>query len=137
MPIFYYHPQNIVPKKLMEMTGKRGFLYNSRGELELTLQRLLVEAGYHVTPLFHTIIGSLAGSIDYHIPLNPDDELDRHTLKVCEQKAPWSYIKVMNGQDMMFIMGYVSSGGNSPFSLSPTQMAQKGIIGASHIPRAV
>lgn len=134
MPIFYYHPQNIVPKQLAEQTGKKGFMYSGRGQLDLTLQKLLLEAGHDVSFQFHTIVGSLGRSLDELIPLNPDDELDRHTLKICEQKAPWSYIKVRNG-DESYIMGYVSSSGGAPFALSATEMAQKGIIGSSYIPR--
>jgi len=137
MSIFYYHPQNKIPKQLREMTGKRGFTYISRGQLELTLQKQLLEAGHEIDMRFHTIISSLAGSIDYHIPLNPDDELDRYTLKICQQKAPWSYIKVLNGPQMMFIMGYVSSSGASPFAYTPTQLAQKGLLGVTHFPRPV
>lgn len=137
MPVFYYHPQNKISKQLREMTQKRGFQYNNRGELEFIFQRQLVELGHDIDRRFHTIIGTLAGSIDYHIPLNPDDELDRYTIKLCAQKNPWSYIKVLNGREMMFIMGYVSSGGNSPFALGVAEMVQKGIIGATHVPRPV
>ena len=137
MPVFYYHPQNAIPQKLVEMTGKRGFLYSNRNELELILQRQLIDLGHGIDPRFHTIVSTLAGSIDYHLPLNPDDELDRHALALCKQKSPWNYIKVLNGRDMMFIMGYVSSGGGSPFNMSATQMAQKGLIGASYVPRPV
>ncbi len=136
MPVFYYHPVNKLSKKLAEMTNQRGFLYQNRGQLELTLQKQLSELGYYIQPTFHTIIGSLNYSIDYHIPLNPDDELDRHAIKLCKQKNPWNYIKVLNGQDMMFVIGYVSAGGNSPFAMGAAEMAQKGIIGASYIPRA-
>lgn len=137
MAIFYYHPVNKVPQQLSEMTGKRGFTYVSRGELELTLQRQLIEAGYEIDMRFHTIISTLAGSIEYHVALNPDDEFDNYTLKICKQKAPWSYIKVLNGSNMMFIMGYVSSSGASPFAYTPTQLVQKGIIGSTHFPRPV
>lgn len=137
MPIFYFHPQNRIPQQLAEMSRQRGFQYTNRGELDLKLQRLLVEADYYIDPRFHTIAGSLAGTIQHHIYMNPDDELDRHSLKLCKQNTPWSYIKILNGKDMMFIMGYASSGGASPFTMGVTEMAQKGLIGVSHIPRPV
>lgn len=135
MPVFYYHPVNKIPQKLSEMTNKRGFLYTNRPELEFILQRQLSEAGYDLDPRFHTIVGSLAGSINYHIPLNPDDELDRHSLKLCKQKSSWSYLKVLNGKKMAFIMGYVSTMGGNPFAMTNAEMAQKGIIQTTTIPR--
>jgi hypothetical protein len=137
MPVFYYHPQNAIPKQLVEMTGKRGFLYSNRNELELILQRQLIDLGHGIDPRFHTIVSTIAGSIDIHIQLNPDDELDRHALALCKQKSPWNYIKVLNGKDMMFIMGYVSAGGDSPFGMGVVQAAQKGLTSATYIPRPV
>jgi hypothetical protein len=136
LPVFYYHPHDEVPKLLAEMTGVRGFLYTNRGELEFKLQQQLIEAGYDIDPRFHTVIGTLAGSIDYHIPLNPDDELDRHTLKLCASKAPWSWIKILNGPRMMMILGYVSSAGSSPYGMGAIEMVQKGLAGSGgFIPR--
>ena len=136
MPVFYYHPQHEVPKLLAEMTRQHGFLYTNRGELEFKLQQQLIEFGYDISPRFHTVIGTLAGSIDYHIPLNPDNELDRHTLKLCASKAPWSWIKILNGPKMMFIMGYVSSAGSSPFAMGSVEMVQKGLAGSGgFVPR--
>ena len=136
MSVFYYHRQNIFSKKLMEMTGKHGFLYTNRGELEFRIQRELVEAGYDIWPTFHGVIGSLAGSIDLHIPLDPDDPLDAHTLKLCKTKTPWCYLKINNGPQMSGVIGYCSTGAQSPFSMGNAEMAQRGIIPVSYVPRA-
>lgn len=137
MPIFYYHPTNEIPQKLSEMTNQRGFLYQNRGVLELMLQRQLADAGYLIHPCFYTVISSVGNSIEHYIDLNPDNEFDRHTIKVCQQKAPWNYVKILNGTDMMFVIGYVSAGGNAPMSMSPTQMAQRGIINTNYVPRPI
>jgi len=137
MPVFYYHPQNAVSKKLAEITNSKGFLYVNRGELELKIQKLVVEAGYDLWPTFHTVLGSLAGTIDKHLPMNPDDELDRHTLKLCNSsKTPWSYVKVLNGPNMSCVIGYCSTPASSPYALSNSEMARRGIIAVSHMPTA-
>jgi hypothetical protein len=142
MPIFYYHPQNKLAKQLAEMTGQKGFLYTNRNELEFKLQRQLAELGIDIWPQFHTMLGSLAGTIDKHLlqtpnALDPDNELDRHTLKLCKSsQTPWSYIKIFNGPKMSCVLGYCSTPASSPFNMSAVQMAQKGIIGVSHMPVA-
>lgn len=137
MSVFYYHRQNSLAKKLSEMANIHGFMYTNRSEMELRIQRQIAEAGYDIWSTFHCIIGSLAGSIDLHIPLNPDDELDRHTLKLCKTKSPWCFLKVINGPTMSGVVGYCSSGAESPFLKSNIQMAQEGIIRTSYVPRPV
>lgn len=137
MPVFYYHPVNRIPQILSEMTNVRGFTYLHRGELELTIQNQLIKAGMDVDPRFHTVVGTLAGPLNYHIALNPDNELDRHTLKLCKSNTSWSYLKILNGKTMSFIMGYVSSAGGNPFGMSTVGMAQSGLIQVSHVPRLV
>jgi hypothetical protein len=137
MPVFYYHPQNVIAQRLQEMTGQRGFLYTNRSELELKLQKQLTEAGYDIWSTCHGVIGSLAGSIDLHIPLNPDDELDRHTLKLCKTKTPWCFFRIVNGPKMSCVLGYCSTGAHSPFAMGSAEMAQKGIISSSFVPRAL
>jgi len=143
MPVFYFHPISRIPQKLAEMTGEKGFLYTNRNELEMKLQRLLAESGEDIWPTFHTMLGSLAGTVDKHLSqlpgggLDPDNELDRHTLKLCKSSpTPWSFIKVFNGPRMSFVMGYCSTPASSPFNMSAVQMAQKGIISTSHVPVA-
>lgn len=137
MPIFYFHPQNVVPRELAEMTRSKGFMYTHRGELDIKLERLIAEAGHDIWSTYHTVLGSLPKSVDQMIPLDPDDPLDAHTLKLCNSsKTPWSYIKVINGNKMSFVMGYCSTPANSPFALSNTQMAQKGIMPTTYIPVA-
>lgn len=136
MPVFYYHTQNELAKKLSEATNKHGFIYANRGILELTLQKEIAQIGYDIWPTFHTVLGSIAGAIDLHVPLNPDDELDQHTLKLIKQsRAPWCYVKVNNGPRMNTVVGYCSTGAQSPFSMGAIEMAQKGINGATYIPR--
>lgn len=137
MPVFYYHPQSRIPQELAGKYEKRGWIYQSRGELELTLQRQILELGYDILPTCHTVMGTMPGSIEYHLTLNPDDELDQHSLKLCKNKSPWSWIKVLNGRDMMFVIGYTSSSAASPFAMGTVQQAQMGITGATMIPRAV
>lgn len=135
MSVFYFHRQNMVAKKLSEMTELHGFHYGTRAELEFKLQRMLADAGYDLYPAFHTVISSLAGAIDLHIPLDPDNELDRHTLKIVKNRASWSSIRIVNGPKMSTCIGYVSQGAQSPIGMGTTEMAQRGIIKSSYIPR--
>lgn len=142
MPIFYYHPQNEVAKKLAELTNSRGFFYENRGVMEIKLQHLIAEAGYDLYPTFHTMLGSLAGTVEKHlmqtgVALNPDDELDRMTLKLCKSSSsPWSFVKVINGPQMSCCVGYCSTPASSPFAMSATEMAKRGLIPVSHMPSA-
>ena len=136
MPVFYFHPQNSVAKKLQEANDDgRGFLYVNRGQLEFKLQNILDKAGYDLWSSCHFVIGSLAGAIDLHIPLDPDVELDRHSIKLCKTKASWSYVKVLNGPKMSCVIGYCSSPASNPYNMTTTEMAQKGIIQAGYVPR--
>lgn len=136
MAVFYYHPQNDLAKKLAEQAQQHGFMYPNRGVLELTLQKQIADLGYDIYPTFHTIIGSLNGAIDEHIPLNPDNELDRHTLKLCKQsRLPWCFVKVNNGPRMSGVVGFSSTGAQSPFGMGVVEMAQRGLTSASYVPR--
>lgn len=136
--VFYYHPKNLIARKLKDLTQTKGFLYTNRAELELRLAREMSEAGFEIWPQFHTIIGSIAGGIHLHIPLNPDEELDRHTIKMCQSnQSPWCFLKVVNGPKMSQVVGYCSTGAHQPFGLTNTQLAQKGIISATYVPRAL
>ncbi len=136
MSIFYFHRSNAIGQKLSEAYGSHGFVYHNRYEMELKLQKIISECGYDLWPTFHTVIGSLAGSIDIHIPLNPDNELDRDALKLCKNQTPWCFVRVANGPKMSCVVGYCSSGANNPFAMSTTEMSQKGIIKTSVVPRA-
>lgn len=135
MPIFYYHRTNIIGAKLMEMTGEKSFMYQSRGELELKLQRLIGEAGYDIWSTFHTVIGGIASGIDLKYELDPEDPNDSYSIKLCKKDAPWYYVKVVNGTKMSCVVGYSSSCGQGPFNMSSTQMAQAGVIRTSFVPR--
>lgn len=135
--VFYYHPRNSIAKKLHELTQVRGFMYANRAELELRIAREMSEAGYDIWPQFHSVIGSIAGGIHLHIPLDPDNELDQHTLKQCKtNKTPWCYFKVVNGPKMSQVVGYCSTGAHQPFAMTEAQKAQRGIIHSSYVPRA-
>jgi len=135
LSVFYFHKQNVLAKKLAEVANCHGFMYGNRAELEFKLQGLISDAGYDLWPTFHTIISSLAGAIDLHIALNPDDELDRHTLKLVKNRASWSAIRVVNGPKMSTCVGYVSQGAQSPMSMGTVEQAQKGLIHTSYVPR--
>ena len=135
MSVFYYHKQNMVAQKLAEMTEVKGFVYHNRNELNLRIQKELAQAGYDIWPQCHSVIGSLAGSIDLHIELNPDDELDRYTLKLCKSKTPWCFYRIINGPKMSGVLGYCSDGALTPFAMGAAEMAQKGIISVSSMPR--
>jgi len=136
MSVFYFHPHNAVAKKLQEANNDlRGFTYTNRAEMEFRLQRYISDVGYDVWPQCHFILGSLAGAIDLHISLDPDDELDRYSIKLCKTKASWSYVKVLNGPKMSCVIGYSSSAASNPYSMGATEMAQKGIIKTGYVPR--
>jgi len=133
--VFYFHPGNSIAKQLAESVGVKGFFYQNRGQLELRIQQLIAELGYDMWPTFHTVVGGLSGEIGERIPLNPDDEMDKHTLKLTKNKVAWSWIKIINGPRMSQVIGYLSGGSASPFAMSNAEMAQKGIISASYVPR--
>lgn len=135
LSVFYFHRQNKLAKQLSEMTGMHGFIYSVRSELEFKLQGMIADAGYDLYSSFHTVVSSLAGAIDLHIPLDPDNELDRHTLKIVKNRASWSSIRVVNGPKMSTCIGYVSQGAQSPIGMGTTEMAQKGILKTSYVPR--
>ena len=135
MPVFYFHKQNKLAKHLTDVANVPGFTYQGRGELDFKIQRLLSDAGYDLWPTCHSVIGSLAGSIDLHIPLDPDLELDRYTLKLCKTKAPWSFYKVINGPKMSGVIGYCSAGALTPFAMGTIEQAQKGITAVGFVPR--
>lgn len=135
MPVFYFHRQNTLATKLIEMTGEKSFLYQSRGELEMKLQRLIGEAGYDLWPTFHTVMGGIASGIDLKFELDPEDPIDNHAIKLCKKDAPWYFVKIHNGPKMSCVVGYSSSCGQGPFNMSNTQMAQAGIIRTSVVPR--
>lgn len=134
--VFYWHPHNSIAKKLAEYSEVKGFLYQNRGELEFKLARMIGDIGYDVYPQFHTVIGSIANPIDSMIPMNPDEVLDRHTLKLLKTKAPWSFCKVINGPTMSCVVGYCSSTGGNPYAMTDMQRVQAGLTGgASFMPR--
>lgn len=133
MALFFWHPNNPIATKMREFTGKHAFEFSSRGHLELTLQNLISQAGYDVWSSCHFVIGS-AGSIDKYIRLNPDDPIDARALLYVKAEKPWHFIKIVNGPTMQDCIGYVSIGG-APMSMTNAEMAQKGIISATYVPR--
>lgn len=140
MPIFYFHPTNTVARQLSEMSNERGFFYTNRSELEFKIQRLIGEAGYDIWPNFNTVLGTLAGNVEKHLQqsfaLDPDNPLDNQTLKLCKSSpTPWSWMKIHNGPKMSFVVGYCSTPALNPHGMSAVQMAQKGIIQTSVVPR--
>lgn len=139
MGYFFFHPQNAVAKRLKaENEDTRVFTYINRAEMEFKIQNLMSRAGMNVWPTFHTVIGSLAGGVDKHIALNEDDTIERNVAKLCKSSpAPWSYVKILNGSEHNCVIGYCSSSPTSPFAMSVTEMAQKGIIQADYVPRPV
>jgi hypothetical protein len=140
LPIFYFHPQNEIPKKLAEMTRSKGFMHTNRPEFEFKLQTLFAELGIDLWPTFHTVLGSLPGTIISHMKqqpnfFDPDNEMDKHTMKVCKvSPTPWAWVKVVNGPQMNFIVGYSSMPALNPYNMTPVQAAQRGIVGVSHLP---
>lgn len=135
MAIFYYHLTNQLARDLEEVNGPRGFMFQTRGELEFKLQRQLAELGYDIWPSFYTVLGSMGASINYFIPLDKDDPLDAHTIAVCKNSAAWSWIKILNGPNLNQIIGYTSMSCMKPIALTNTEMAQKGITSATYVPR--
>tara|TARA_R110000868_G_scaffold56650_7_gene175202 strand:- start:399 stop:815 length:417 start_codon:yes stop_codon:yes gene_type:complete len=136
MPYFYFHPKNSVGQKLADNQGAHAMAYTNRAELDMRLQSLIVEAGYDLWPACHTVLGSLAGPIDKTLPLDPDNEIDRTVMKLCKASpAPWSYVKILNGPQMSCVVGYCSTPASSPYAMTASEMAQKGIIQAEYMPR--
>jgi hypothetical protein len=133
--VFYWHPNNLIAQKLADCSGVKGFLYQNRPELDMKIMRLLGEAGYDLYSTFHTLIGSIGGQINERVELNPDVELDRHTLKLIKNNVAWSYCKVINGPRMSGVIGYCSSSGGNPYAMSDMQRAQAGITPVSFVPR--
>lgn len=138
--IFYWHPVNDLAKKLRDQNGgAKGFHYQTRAELDFKLQRLLIDAKYDVWPTFHTTLGPLGGPGDLvsRIELDPDDPFDQHTAKLCnKQHINWTFIKIHNGPNRG-VIGYCTSSANSPYAMGSAEMAQKGIINATYVPRPV
>lgn len=137
MPIFYYHPLNSLSKKLIESTRERGFLYTNRSEMEFRIQQKIADLGYDIWPSFHTVLGSLGTPITQIIPLDPSDTLDSHTLRVCKLGGSWGFIKVVNGPQMQDVVGYCSSLSGQPYNMTNAELAQKGILSATYVPRGL
>lgn len=135
MPIFFYHPKNSIAKDLKEISEQDGFIYKARPHMEMILKDHLLKAGYDISPEFYCSIGSLAGTLQTHIALNPDNEFHRIAEKACKNKTPWAYVKINNGRRMKFVIGYCNSDPSTPFLLSNVQMAQSGLINSSFVPR--
>jgi hypothetical protein len=134
MGVFILSPTQEIAVKLRDYLQAPGFVYQSRSHMEMLLLKHLSDIGTDIWPTAHFILGSLAGSLDYHLALNPDDPVERQAQKLCEAKTAWSYVKLRNGPRMNFVLGYSSCDAANPFAMSPSQMAQKGIIQSTFIP---
>lgn len=116
--------------------GIEGFIYRSRPEMEMTIRHHMQVADIDESPQIYMHIGSLAGSIDKHMPLDMNNELHRKVQKICQNKNPWSFVKLDNGPKMKQVIGYCNSDPKQPFLLTSAQMAQRGLIQSSHIPQS-
>lgn len=135
MAFFLYHPRNTIAQKLQEANeGKDGFIYRSRADMEMIIKHHMQIAKLDLHPQIYMHIGSLAGAIDKHLPLDPENELHMQIAKVCKNQQPWSFVKLDNGPTMKQVIGYCNSDPSQPFLMSTTQMAQKGLIDTSFIP---
>lgn len=139
MTIFFYHTQNKISKKIAEATGKEGFTYLARPHMEEIIKADMKAAGFDIYPDFYCSIGSMAGTIADHLQLNPDIPLHRMALKASKAQnqkmgIPWAYVKINNGPQMRFVIGWCNSDPTTPFLMSNAQMAQKGIIQTSIVP---
>lgn len=137
MPFFLYHPRNKVAQILQEANeGKDGFIYRARQEMEMIIRHHMEIAKIDISPQLYMHIGSLAGPIDKHLPLDEENELHRLVKKSCQNPTPWSFVKLDNGPNMRGVIGFCNSDPTQPFLMSSAQMAQKGLISATHIPTA-
>jgi len=134
MGVFVYSKTNEVAKKICEMIEAPGFTFNSRGEMDIVIMRHLSDIGNDIWPTYFTTLGSLAGSLDIHLDLNEDNEVEKAAKKVCSSNKSWSYVKIQNGPRMNFVIGYCDCSPSQPFAYSNTQMAQKGLIQTTHLP---
>jgi len=134
MGVFVYSKTQEVAKSICEMIEAPGFIFSSRGEMDLVILRHLSDVGKDIWPTYFTTLGSLAGSLDIHMELNEDDEVERAAKKMCATKKAWSYVKIQNGPRMNFVIGYSDCSPASPFAYSNTQMAQKGLIQTTVMP---
>lgn len=142
MGIFYYHPNNPAAQKIRdadhELAGAKGFFFNNRAELDFKLARLIKDAGYDLWPTFYTTLGPLGGPGDLvsRIELDPANPMDVYAAKLCKQGGAWSFVKVHNGHDR-FVIGYSTANAAQPFNMTSAEMAQKGIIQSTYVPRPV
>lgn len=135
MAYFLFHRQNAIAQKLQEANeGVEGFVYRARQEMEQILRHLMQVAEIDIDPRLYMHIGSLAGPIDKHLPLDPNNELHAQILKVCRNKNPWSFVKLDNGPKLKCVIGYCNSDPSQPFLMTSAQMAQKGLINTSFVP---
>lgn len=140
MPVFIYHPLNTIGKQLKDAFDEDGFTYVARPQLELIIQDKMTKAGIEVTPQFYCHLGpmgyqSLFDMIDKNIQLDPDIDMHKQILNSFKMKKPWAFVKLNNGPDMKCVIGYCNSDPSTPFLMTNAQMAQKGIIQTSFVPR--
>lgn len=136
MPFFLYHPSNKIAQKMKEVAEGDAFIYQSRPHMENILKHHMQLAGLDQNPQLYMHIGSLAGSVDKHVALDPENETHNQILKFChsQNKTPWSFVKLDNGPRMKCVIGYCNSDPKTPFLMSSVDMAQKGLLDVSHVP---
>lgn len=141
--VFYFHPNNTLAVQLRDLFHEqnpkdksKGFLYATRGELDFKLQKLIGDAGYDLWPTFHSTVGPLGGPGDIitRIEFDPSDPLDQFAAKLCRQNMNWAFIKIHNGP-MRNVVGYCTSSVSTPYNMGAAEMAQKGIIQTTVVPR--
>jgi len=94
----------------------------------------LKDIGLDIYPTAHCIIGSLAGSLDVHMALSDDIDIERTAKKHCHPNKAWSYVKLMNGPRMSFVIGYSDADAIQPYAYTKAQLVQKGITNSTFIP---
>lgn len=144
--VFYFHPNNTLATKLKEVyheqnpseKSSKGFLYATRAELDFKLQRLVSDAKFDMWPTFHTTVGPLGGPGDIvtRIEFDEGDKLDQYAAKLCNRLMNWAFIKIHNGP-MRSVVGYCTASVSTPYNMGAAEMAQKGIISATFVPRPV
>lgn len=140
MPVFIYHPLNTIGKKLKEAYEEDGFTYIARPHLEEILKDKMLKAGIEVAPQFYCHLGpmayqSLFEMVNKNIDLDPDNKTHKQILNSFKMQKPWAFVKLNNGPKMKCVIGYCDSDPTTPFLMTNAQMAQKGIIQTSFVPR--
>lgn len=140
MPVFLYHPQNAIGKKLKEAFEEDGFIYMARPHMEAILKDKIAKAGIDITPGFYMHLGPMSGlslyeTINKYMELDPDNAMHKQIINHFKQKKEWAFVKLNNGPKMKCVIGYCNSDPSTPFLMTSAQQAQAGIINSTFVPR--